>query len=481
MFQSVKQKAIRGVVALTSRTAVVQIISGIGFFLLTIFLDLKLFGIFVIVQAASSFLNYFSDVGLAAALIQKKEDITEKDLKTTFTVQQTLVLTIAAISFLFADNVIQFYNLSFEGVFLFKGLIVAFVFSSFKTIPSILLERKLEFEKLIIPQIAEVITFYALTVSLAWKGWGIFSLTAGVMGRGLVGLIMMYAISPWMPKIGIDKSSLRKLLSFGVPMQLNSLLALVKDDLLILYLGAVLSFEQVSFIGWAKKWSEMPLRLMMDSVNRVIFPTFSRLQNYPEKLRSGIEKSLLLLSITIFPVLTGFVLTAKPLIDEIPRYNKWEPALVSFYLFSFSSILASFSTPLTNALNAIGKVKFTLILMVLWTVLTWFFVPISIKLIGFQGVAVSSVMIGFTIIVTVWMTRKFLSFSFLKEITPAMISSMIMALAVFVVLQLVPQGFIWLILTAVFGALIYFIALYRLRGKLLFAYIKEWRLSQGSK
>jgi hypothetical protein len=38
---------------------------------------------------------------------------------------------------------------------------------------------------------------------------------------------------------------------------MHSFLALVKDDLLTVFLGKVLPFAQVGYIDWAKKWAEI--------------------------------------------------------------------------------------------------------------------------------------------------------------------------------------------------------------------------------
>jgi O-antigen/teichoic acid export membrane protein len=107
----VTKRSIRGIFALTSRTFVIQIVSFIANFLLTIFLTPSIFGVYFVVSAAIAFLSYFSDIGLAAALIQKKEDITREDLKTTFTLQQILVVTVVVVALLLSNLVGQFYHL----------------------------------------------------------------------------------------------------------------------------------------------------------------------------------------------------------------------------------------------------------------------------------------------------------------------------------------------------------------------------------
>ena len=77
----ITQRSIRGIFALTSRTFFIQLISFAANFLLTIFLTPAIFGVYFIVSAAIAFLSYFSDIGLAAALIQKKRSHNRRGFK----------------------------------------------------------------------------------------------------------------------------------------------------------------------------------------------------------------------------------------------------------------------------------------------------------------------------------------------------------------------------------------------------------------
>src|SRR5690606_17246831 len=114
------------------------------------------------IDATVGLLVYFSDVGLGAALIQKHKNITKEDLATTFTIQQVLAFTLSLIAFTFAPQIANFFNYGPESVNLFRALVFAFFTSSLKTIPSILIERDLEFNKLILPQILENLVFYSI-------------------------------------------------------------------------------------------------------------------------------------------------------------------------------------------------------------------------------------------------------------------------------------------------------------------------------
>lgn len=453
-FHEIKRKSVTGVLALTTRTAFLQIISVVGNFFLTIFLAPEEFGVYFLVSAIVVFLNYFSDVGLAAALVQKHE-VSREDVASTFTIQQIFVIGFSVLALFFSNTIASFYNLTPDGVILYQALIVAFIFSSLKTIPSILLERKLDFQKLVIPQFFEVIAFYGIAVYLASIGWGVASFSIAVITRGVVGTIAIYIIEPWMPRFVLHKDSLKRLLSFGVPFQLNSFLALVKDDLFTLYLGKVLPLTYIGYIGWAKKWSELPLRLIMDSVIRVTFPTYSRLQDAPERLTKGINKTIFFVMLFIVPISIGMIAIIQPFIHSIPKYEKWDPALFSFYLFVISSAIAAVSTPLVNALNALGKIKITLQLMAMWTILTWVITPLFINNYGFNGFAIASLLISSTVFLVVWISKKYIAFSLAGELAPSIVCGLIMSIFLYATRFFAPNNMIGLVSLICVGIVTY--------------------------
>lgn len=421
----IKRKSISGVVAFTTRTFFLQIIAFSATFLLTIFLTPSIFGLFYVVSAIISFLGYFSDIGLAAALVQKKEEVSREDLVTTFTIQQALVGAVVIAALAVSGPVASFYRLDETGVLLYQALVAAFFLSSLKTIPSILLERALDFQKLVIPTILETLAFYIVAVILAWRGMGVASFTWAVLARGITGLVAMYAIAPWRIGLGFSQSSAKRLLRFGVPFQLNSFLALIKDDLMIVFLGKVLPLSHVGYLGWAKKWAEVPLRLFMDSVIRVTFPAFSRIQHDAKIMASALEKTLFGLAATIFPITVGLIFFIEPLISIIPKYTKWEPAVVSFYLFALTSAIAALSTPLTNAFNAVGKIKITLGLMIFWTATTWALTVWLLSSFGFNGYAIAVFIVSLSIFGVVYLMKQITPFRFLSSIAVPLVASLL--------------------------------------------------------
>lgn len=456
----ITKRSIKGVFALTSRTFLVQVVGFISNLLLTIFLSPSAFGVFFVVSAAIAFLSYFSDIGLAAALIQKKEAITEEELKTTFTIQQILVVTVSVIALFFSGSIASFYNLEAEGVFLLQALIISFFLSSLKTIPSVTLERDLRFEKLVIPQIVETLFFNVIAVTLAMKGFGITSFTFAVLARGIAGVIAIYIINPWRIGFSFSRVTARHLLSFGVPFQANSFLALIKDDLMIAYIGKVLPLAQVGYIGFAQKWSLTPLRLIMDNVIRITFPSFSRLQNEKDTLGKAMEKSIFASCFIVFPSLVGLCVMSPYFISIIPKYGKWEPAIFSLIFFSINAGLSCVSTPLTNALNSIGKIKISLYLMIFWTALTWILTPIAINNWGYNGFSIVSAVISFSVVGVIYIVKKHIPFSISRIVGYPSVGAAVMGIFIYILSPYVVSSLPSLLFMIMLGVVIYFFTMF---------------------
>lgn len=460
-FETIARKSVKGLFALVSRTFFIQLLSIFASFILTIFLSPAAFGVFFVVSAVVVFLNYFQDIGLAASLIQKKQEPTVKELRSTFTIQQILALGISIPAALFAPQIVRFYNLDNSGLVLLYALVFSFIASSLKTIPTVILERRLDFDKLVIPQIAENVAYNLCLIVFAVLGFGVESFSIAVVARSIIGLILIYWIQPWPIGIAFHTATIKKLLSFGLPFQANSFLALLKDDLFNVYIAKVLPLSEVGYIGFAQKWAYMPLRLFMDNIIKITFPSFSRLQHDKEALKKAIEKTLFLICAFILPTVIVIIFFSPYFVNFIPKYKKWEPAILSLTFFSLSTILSSLSTPLTNILNAIGKVKITLNFMILWTTLTWTLAPFFIFLYGYNGVSLASFVISFSSVLVFFVARMYIKFSIFKPLFASFAAATAMVIFVLLTQRIISSPTL-LILEIIFSGVFYFVVLYLL-------------------
>src|SRR5688500_4167278 len=108
----IKKRAVSSFLSLTARQVLLRAIGFISInLILASVLPVSTLGIFNIATAVISFFAFFSDIGLAASLIQKKEDVTADDIKTTFTIQLLIVGLLSLIIILSAPIFGELYNL----------------------------------------------------------------------------------------------------------------------------------------------------------------------------------------------------------------------------------------------------------------------------------------------------------------------------------------------------------------------------------
>lgn len=455
--EEVKHKAIRSIVALTGRTLLLQLANSLTLIVLLGFLNASQIGVYIVVSAVIRIFNLFTDVGLGAALIQKKDEVTKTDLKVAFTIQELLVVSAVVLGFVMTPVVQKWANLNSEGVFLYFALLCILFISSLKVIPSILLERTLAFEKQVIPQVIEAIVFDIAVIFLAVKGFGVSSYTWSFLLSAIVGLPIYYLISPWKPGWLWDTNAAKKLVKYGIAYQGKSFLAVAKDDLLTFFLSGFVGTTGVGYWGTAQRFAYFPYRFIVDSVTKVTFPAYSRIQHDASALRSGIEKSLFGVSLVLFPIMTLVSLLAKSAMEIYPRYSKWEPALVSLYFLSAQACLAAIQNILVNVLDATGRVKTTLGLMVFWIASTWILTIILVTKFGFTGIAMAAFLVNLSIIAVVIMVKRVVDFNFIQPIYRQIASSAVMGAVVYLVLMNLPVNLLTVVAAALSGAIIYIV------------------------
>ena len=411
----VKRRSVGGAVSYFGRTIFLLLLNMATMFVLSAKLETTEFGIFGIVTQFIGVLVFASDVGLAAALIQKKDEPSRAELLTCFTVQQVLswiivAFCLATIAFGFLSQ-----KIGVEGNWILFAMALSFPLAGLKTIPSILLERKLEYSKLVIPQIVETIVFNAILIWFVFAGMGVIVYAYAIVARSIVGVLTMYLIKPWKPGFGFERSTWH-LFRFGAVFQLNDLLARFKDQFFYLALAYFIPLNQFGYIQWAKNWSMYPYNLTVQNVMAITFPTFARIQDNPPLLKRAIEKTLYFITLAIFPLLAGMVLFIRPLIELLPVYEKWLPAILTLTLFCFSIGWGAISSPMTNVLTAIGKIRTTLKLMVMWTVLTWVITPVLVYFYGYEGVAWSAGLIALSSVIPIILVQRRIPFAFWDQI-----------------------------------------------------------------
>lgn len=473
METNLRKKIAGGFLSLTFRKAALLVISYVTInLILARILPVSVIGIFNIASSILAFFTFFSDIGLAAALIQKKE-ISDDDLKTTFTIQEILALIITVLVWFGAPYLAQFYNLDLNGMWLVRALSLSFFLVSLKVVPSVLLERELRFKPLVSVEILETIIFNSILILLVLNNFLVSAFSFAALGRSVVGVIAIYLITSFRARVGFSKSSAKALFSFGVPFQINSILALLKDRLVPLLIAKMVGSLGVGYITWAQSLAFLPLEVMNIMI-RLTFPAYSRLQDNLEDLKKTLENSLFVTAVALYPLLFGLVALSPSLINHVVS-SKWQPALPLIYLFSLGAFWATLSSPFTNFLNAIGKIKITLKLMIMWTFLEWILSPILTLFFGYLGVGLASALISFTSIIPIIIIKRIVDVEIIRNIWQPILASLLMAAFASVLAQMFVSNLVSLLIVVIISGAFYLGTILLLTKNRLLPYLGSFR------
>jgi len=454
-WEEIKSQTTNSVIFLSLRNFGLQGISLIGFFLLTLLLGPSEVGLFAIVAETIAILSYFSDVGLASALIQQKDEVKKEDLQTTFIIQQILVLTSLAMVAIFYPQIAKAKSYGSKESWILISLCYSFFVASLKTIPSVLLERKLDFKIISTIDIFENLTFYIFAVMFAFLGFGAYSYAIAVFIRSTLGLLLIYKWQPWSIGFSFSRASAKKLFKFGIPFQLNSFIAMAKDRLSNILVAGIVGRNGFGYLSWGQKAPRLPLGFM-DAIMRVTFPTFSRIQDKKDLLSRSVSRSIFFIAFFSFPLLAGIVSVAADLTAIIPKYEKWVPALIPLYFYAANAAIALITTPLTNAFNATGKILTTTKFMLMWTALTWILFPLlSIKY-GYIGTSIATLLVGLSSFIVWYVAQNEFKINIIKQIFHPLVSSIIIILICFQIKGYLQIPIHYQLVIKIFASLIFY-------------------------
>jgi PST family polysaccharide transporter len=332
-----------------------------------------------------------------------------------------------------------------------------------------MLERRLRFELLIIPEIIETVAYNSIAVYMAMHGYGVWSLVIAVIVRTILGAIALNVIAPWPIGWKLNKQSARELLHFGVPFQLNSVLALIKDNITPTIIAVWYGPAAVGFVNVAQNISSRPMEIST-IVSRITFPTYSRIQGDKERLKRWIEKSIHLMSVVYFPAIIGLIVTARPILEFLyaDKSDKWLPALPTLLWFLVAAIPVVITTTYTNAIYATGHPKIVLSLMVLYTALTWGIGLPMIRYFGYVGIAMTVCLITYlTFPLVIYALKKVVVVDTWGMVWRPLLASILMGGIVLIVRDTMVHGLLSLIGAIVVGLGVYSVFLYAIDGKYL--------------
>lgn len=401
----VKARAQKGVLVLAARTLASQGLRVVSALFLSRLLFPEDYGLFGIVAYATSLGAYLGDLGLSAALVRQPREPTAEERSTIFWSHQALTAVVAALVVALAPQLVAAYALGPQALSMVYAMAGGLFFSSLRVIPLMALERKLAFAAIARAELIENLAQVMTTIGLAALGCGAWSLVAGGLVRGAVGLLCLWHAAPWRPRLTFHGAVLQRLLGFGLAYQLPPLVAAFTAGWVPLVVGHVLGKDAVGLVNWA--WALASTPMMISAIlNRVAFPAYCRLQDDPVGFADYLRTSLRRLSATLC-LLIPLAALAVPVAVPLLFGERWVPAVPLVQWFSVECILVTLIGLLATAQNAGGRPWERLAVTVGAGVSRWALGTWLIHHFGLAGVGPLGIIIGLgELWVTAWLVTR---------------------------------------------------------------------------
>ncbi|GAC1394724.1 MAG: lipopolysaccharide biosynthesis protein [Polyangiales bacterium] len=375
--ERLKRRARLGVAVLVGRTGVLQLIILAGKVYLARVLGPSEFGTFWIVQNVLAFLMVFGDAGLGASLVQKKVHPTQRELSSVWWAQVTLAVSFVAVAWLGAPLLLRFWpDLPPSGPWLLRALSLEMLLTVLRVIPAILMERELQFARLAILDVLGMGLFYLIASVLA-RPLGTFALVVAILGSGVIGTVIGFAMRPWRPSWVFDRSAVREALRFGIAYQTKNLVGFFNGGIIPIYGGARLGRTALGLMSWSQNIAYFPLQLV-DILSRVNFPLYRRLQHDRRALSELLVRSLVVSAVVTY-LFIGLFLGLGPVFVGVIYGDAWVPAVPTLYVFSAALTIGFIAPLVASAFDGLGRPSVSMRLGLFWTALNWIVVVVAMR------------------------------------------------------------------------------------------------------
>jgi teichuronic acid exporter len=422
----VRRLAYRGFGVLLARSLAQRGLQMAGNILLARWLAPKTFGLYAVVSFLVGFAGFLSDLGVGAALVQRRQRLREKDLETAFTLSLAFNAVAIVALWSIAPLLVRAYQHpgSLGAV---RAMTLTILLGTFSAIPSVVLERRLQFKTLAIADLLGQVAYLGIALSMAIRYWKQPALAeleavhavwifvyAAVASRAVHAIVVNFR-SPWRPRLRFDWNDSKELLRFGLPYQLNGFVNSMKDNFIPIFIALVVGATQTGYVVWAVGLVTNAL-LFMPIVSRVAFPAFSRLQHDRAAFGVAVESAIKLVAITVIPAAFFLAAFARQIVEHV-YVPKWAPGLPSVYLLCIPMINSAYSTVCVSALYGLGRAKTVLRLTLVWAAAGWALgVPLTLMM-GMHGFALAMSVVSWLSFMAVRALSKEVRISFV----PAML------------------------------------------------------------
>jgi len=371
---------------------------------------------FGIIGMAMVFVNLsqvFVEVGFSQGLIQKQNN-TQIIYSSVFFINIFLGLFVGAFIYVLAPLIGNFYESS-QVTSVVQWLCFIPLISSFGSVHNALFVKNLNFKLLAFRTIFSTLIGGSVGVVMAFLGYGVYAIVGQQISTVFFFSFILWWKSDWRPSWVFSLTELKELSNFSAFVFLDNLFRRFFLQLDTLFIGKYFSATTLGFYSRASSLNQQINGYTTNSLRKVLFPTFSKLQDDPKLFKSSYFK-VFEISIFFGSLITGccFFLAEDIIITLLGE--KWQPSVLIFQILVFKTIFQPFGALIGKSLLAMGFSKENFKLGLIRRVIL-----LSPLYIGYlEGIHAFTIALviafGIAFLISLGAVQKYLNFSFTKQL-----------------------------------------------------------------
>jgi O-antigen/teichoic acid export membrane protein len=310
-------------------------------------------GMYSVTLAVIGLAHVLREFGVGNYLIQQK-DLNDDHVRTAFGLALALGGTLAVVIYAAAPWVGRFYEAP-EMTGLMRIVALNFLVLPFCSISLSLLRRDMQFKALLYVNLAALSLGTAVTLVLAWTGYGPTSMAVGaVVGNVATGF------GAWLARgrpawLRPGWKEWRTVLNFGGQSAATGIVTTVAMDINDLVVGKVLGFTPVAVLSRAQGLMNLFHRDVMTSIRNVAYPAYARTHREGGDVERSHAASVVMVTACAWPFY-GFLALFSLEILRLMFGPQWDMAAKLVPVFCLAGALAATSSLAMNALMAVGRI-----------------------------------------------------------------------------------------------------------------------------
>ncbi|MFN2432174.1 MAG: lipopolysaccharide biosynthesis protein [Gemmatimonadota bacterium] len=290
------------------------------------------FGLIGMATVFVGFAALLSQMGVAPALIQRRE-LSPEHVRVAVTLSLAMGVLMTLVGWGIAPWMGRFFRT--EAVIpIIRALSFNFVLVSLGVVAQALLERELEYGKLLWADVAALSLGTSLTaIVLAALGFGPWALVGGSWGQHLIRSAVVCTLRPHPRRPLVARKEAGELLSLAGGFTLARVFNYVGNQGDYLVVGRVLGAGALGLYTRAYRLMMLPVAYFARVLTKVLFPVMARMQDQPGRLRTTYLTGSAIIALVTAPLSALLVITAPELVRVLLGPG-WDAAVLPFQILS---------------------------------------------------------------------------------------------------------------------------------------------------